>query len=205
MAHFLVIAALSLTERYKSSWDGVTMTRKLGEKLEKQMKNQDLSKFSFVFDAIDKLMMARRVLQWTFALAYYMRAGGPRSLFEYQQDLLSGSTEALQDIMDHNMDLEKLLSLRKDIINKTSSIDKFRIEMVNQVERGDFEDLLLSQADAVIDKWACSNWSADCTQRHRQAERLRLLLYVWKCVRADALLFICCCPCLSANPRTLRS
>lgn len=71
--------------------------------------------------------------------------------------MLCGSTESLQDIMDHNLELDKLLQLRKDIINKTASIDKFRMEMVAQVERGEFEDLLLAQADTVLgERWACT-------------------------------------------------
>lgn len=72
-------------KRYKSSWDAIGFTRKLGEKLEKSLRNTDLSKYSFIFEAIDKLIAARRVLQWTYALAYYFKAGGQKSLFEYQQ------------------------------------------------------------------------------------------------------------------------
>jgi len=53
------------------------------------------------------------------------------------------------------------LGLRKDIINKTSSIDKFRAEMVAQVERGEFDELLLSQADVGMDTWCCSNCVAE--------------------------------------------
>ena len=143
-------------KRYKSSQDAIGLTRKLGEKLDRSLKNQDVQKYAFVFDGIEKLIAARRVLQWTYALSYYFKSGGQKSLFEYQQEMLCGATESLQDIMDHNLDLDKLSSLRKDVINKTASIDKFRQEMVAQVERGDFEDLLLAHADAAIDKWACT-------------------------------------------------
>lgn len=150
-------------KRYKSSWDGVTLTRQLGDKLEKQLKNHDLAKFAFAFDAIDKLVAARRVLQWTYALAYYLRAGPQKQLFEYQQDLLVVATESLQDLMERHdrRDLDGLQALRKDIINKGASIDKFRNEMVNQLERGDFEDLLLSEADNVVEKWTCANCKTD--------------------------------------------
>jgi len=143
-------------QRYKSSQDAIGMTKKLGSKLEKSLRNQDLQRSSFIFDATEKLCAARRVLQWTFALAYYLKSGAQKLLFEYQQQLLVEATEALQDIME-NHSLEQLHDLRKDIINKTSSIDKFRQEMVAQVERGDFEDLLLSQADTAAEKWGCPN------------------------------------------------
>jgi hypothetical protein len=132
------------------------LTRKIGEKLEKNLRNADINKFSFIFEAIEKLVAARRVLQWTYALAYYFKSGGEKSLFEYQQGLLTQATESLQDIVDHQADsLEKLQSLRKDILNKSASIDKFRMEMVAQVERGDFEHLLLTEADGEQDRWAC--------------------------------------------------
>lgn len=48
--------------------------------------------------------------------------------------MLISNTEALQDIMESN-DGAKLLALRKDVINRTSSIDKFRAEMVQQVHK----------------------------------------------------------------------
>jgi hypothetical protein len=115
-----------------------------------------LCRYSFLLEAIDKLIAARRILQWTYSLAYYLRNGGQKHLFEYQQEMLAGNTEALQDVMERNS-LEQLLGLRKDIINKTSSMDKFRQEMVAQVERGEFDELLLSHADIGMDSWTCVN------------------------------------------------
>jgi hypothetical protein len=35
-------------KRYKSSWDAIALTKKLGEKLEKSLKNSDLQKYSFM-------------------------------------------------------------------------------------------------------------------------------------------------------------
>ena len=119
-----------------------------------------MCRYSFLLEAIDKLIAARRILQWTYSLAYYLRNGGVKHLFEYQQEMLAGNTEALQDVMENNS-LEKLLGLRKDIINKTSSMDKFRQEMVAQVERGEFDELLLSHADIGMDRWTCTNCKAD--------------------------------------------
>jgi hypothetical protein len=39
---------------------------------------------------------ARRVLEWSYCLAYYLKEGGKKTLFEYQQQMLVGNTEALQ-------------------------------------------------------------------------------------------------------------
>jgi len=143
-------------KRYKSSQDAIGLTRKIGDKLERALKHQEISKFSFIFDALGKLIAARQVLQWSYALAYYFKSGGEKSLFEYQQGLLTQATEELQDIVDHQCDsIDKLQQMRKDILNKSASIDKFRTEMVAQVERGEFEHLLLAEADAEQDRWAC--------------------------------------------------
>ena len=41
------------------------------------------------------------MLQWTHCIAFYLRAGGSKHLFEYQQEMLISNTEALQDIMEN--------------------------------------------------------------------------------------------------------
>jgi ariadne-1 len=147
-------------KRFKGSADAIKFTQKLGEKIEKNCRDEDLNKYSFLLEAVDKLIAARRILQWTYSLAYYLKNGGQKHLFEYQQEMLLNSTEALQDIMD-NGDMDRLMALKKDIINKTSSIDKFRQEMVAQVERGEFDELLLSHADIGMDSWTCVNCKQD--------------------------------------------
>ena len=147
-------------KRFKGSADAIKFTLKLGDKIEKSCRDEDLNKYSFLLEAVDKLIAARRILQWTYSLAYYLKNGGQKHLFEYQQEMLLNSTEALQDIMD-NADMDRLMALKKDIINKTSSIDKFRQEMVAQVERGEFDELLLSHADIGMETWACVNCKQD--------------------------------------------
>jgi len=78
--------------------------------------------------------------------------------------MLVGNTEELQHIMDETTDIDKLLSIamRDSIINKTRTMDKFRAEMVAQIERGDFEELLLNKADAGLgNQWTCIHCKAD--------------------------------------------
>jgi len=147
-------------KRFKGMADGIEMTKKLGTKLETAFKDDDIAKFGFLMDAVDKLIQARQILMWTYCMSFYMRAGGSKQLFEYQQDMLVGNTEALQDIMENNA-AEKLLDMRKEVLNRTSSIDKFRQEMVKQVERGDFEELLMSKEDAESESWGCSTCKKD--------------------------------------------
>jgi ariadne-1 len=143
-------------KRFKSSTDAIKFTNNIHQRIEKATQNLDIAKYSFLTEAVEKLIDARHVLQWTYSLAYYLKAGGKKALFEYQQEMLVGNTEALQDIMENN-DIDKLMVLRNDVINRTRTMDKFRAEMVAQVERGDFEELLMSKADAVLTggAWTC--------------------------------------------------
>ena len=95
-------------KRFKGSADAIKFTQKLGDKIERSMKDEDLNKYSFLLEAVDKLIAARRILQWTYSLAYYLKNGGQKHLFEYQQEMLVGSTEALQDIMDNQSGTHRL-------------------------------------------------------------------------------------------------
>jgi len=160
-------------KRFKCSADAIKFTVALREKLEKQINDQDFHKFAYVGETIDKLILARTVLQWTYSLSYYLKSGKDKHLFEYQQDLLNEATESLQDIID-NHDATYLLTHRKDIINKTSAMDKFRQEMVAQVERGDFEDLLLSTAESGGEEgnvWTCTNCKFDNKKKDQHCNK----------------------------------
>jgi len=55
-----------------------------------------------------------------------------------------------------NNTVEKLQDKRHEIIDRTSTMEKFRREMVAQVENGDFEGVLLSEADAATVMWGCT-------------------------------------------------
>jgi len=153
-------------KRFKGSTEAIKITQKMNETFEHAAAkhNIDLTKYAFVTEAIDKLIDARRVLSWTYAMAFYLKSGPKKILFEYQQEMLVGNTEALTHIMESNVDnFEKIMSLRSDIMNRTRTIDKFRAEMVAQVERGDFEELLLSKAEVTgnLSVWCCTVCKAD--------------------------------------------
>jgi len=117
------------------------------------MKDQDINKYAFLLEAVDKLIEARRVLQMVYILSYYMKAGLQKDLFEYQQQLLCGNTEMLQDIMENAKDL---LAKRREIQDLTALITKFRLEMIKLVEGEKFQEALLQEADTVMEMWACS-------------------------------------------------
>jgi len=113
-------------------------------------------------EAVEKLVEARRVLQWSYILSYYMKAGLQKDLFEYQQQMLCGKTETLQDIMEtFEKKVAELLGKKRDIQDLTAIISKFRMEMVKLVEGEKFQEALLQEADTVMEMWACSMCKID--------------------------------------------
>lgn len=149
-------------KRFKLSQDSIVITKKLLTTIEAAFAGDDLNKYGFIIEALEKLIAARRILQWTYPLSYHMKNSSTKHLFEYQQGILLNATEMLQDIMDSNSEaVDKLLSLRKEIVNKTASIEKFRCEMVQRVERGDFESELLNIVDLSMEKWGCSTCTTE--------------------------------------------
>eukprot|EP00823_Brevimastigomonas_motovehiculus_P006365 TRINITY_DN526_c0_g1_i1.p1 TRINITY_DN526_c0_g1~~TRINITY_DN526_c0_g1_i1.p1 ORF type:complete len:597 (-),score=160.21 TRINITY_DN526_c0_g1_i1:166-1956(-) len=151
-------------KRYKSAGDGIKFTKAIGQRVEEkaQKDNMENSKYSFLTEAVDKLVQARRSIQWMHALIYYMKECSNKQLFEYQQELLIGETEALQDILESKTELDDLFGLRNDIVTRTRSMDKFRAEMIKIVEGGDLEDVILQEADlSNLTVWTCTNCRAD--------------------------------------------
>jgi len=148
-------------KHFKSCIEGIKLTQLIIDRIEKGMQNnEDIARYMFLNEAVEKLKEARAVLQWTYALAYYLKTDKQKNLFEYQQEMLVGNTEALQDLME-NDDVKSLMNKRNEIVNRTRTIDKFRVEMCKQVERGDFEELLLSKADIGSAMWTCPHCKSD--------------------------------------------
>jgi len=152
-------------KRYKSAIESIKFTNAIHQRIEKATASLDIPKYAYLTEAVDKLIEARRVLQWTYCMAYFLREGNKKSLFEYQQTMLVGNTEALTGLIE-GTDMDKLMSLemRNDIVNKSRTMEKFRSEMVGQVERGEFEELLLSTADTSAAMWTCASCKADNTK-----------------------------------------
>lgn len=142
-------------KRYKSMLQGIKFTQKLRVKIEAQMTNYEISRYGFLVGAINKLIASRRVLQFTYVLAYYIRSGPDKNLFEYQQQQLTEATETLQDIVETRPGDELLVS-KPTIVNRTSALDRFRSEMVKRVESGEFDHALLVEADIDMEIWGCS-------------------------------------------------
>lgn len=148
-------------KRFKSSLESINFTKQKLMHIDQDMKDDELVACAFLIDSLHKIIEARHVLQWSYSLAYYLSNGRHKDLFEYQQEMLVGRTEALQDMIENNH-TRKLVNEMKDlVINGTSSMNKFRNEMVQLVLKGDLEQNLLSQADEVTAKWGCSVCKAE--------------------------------------------
>jgi len=149
-------------KRYKSMTLGVSLTLKLRGKIEADMAQGGvpLSEYSFILAALDALVDSRRVLQFTNVLAYYIRSGSLKTLFEYQQQQLTESTEMLQDLVETKTGAE-LLEIKSIVINRLAALARFRGEMEKRVEAGEFDNALLGEADGETDIWGCGACGSD--------------------------------------------
>lgn len=143
-------------KRYKSSGEAIKHTLKVKRDIEK---SNNLTYQAYMLDAVAKLISSRELLQWTYVMGYYMKAGNAKNLFEFQQEMLIEKTECLQEIVDTN-EASEYTNKRKSIIDLTSSIDKFRRDIIAKAESGAYEADLLSAADASSDAWGCSHCSS---------------------------------------------
>jgi ariadne-1 len=145
-------------KRFKDMDTGIALTKRLKKNIEKTCESLDPNKYGFLLDGVDKLIFARRVMQNTYLLAYFLQKGKTKNLFEHQQGMLIQNCESLQDIME-NTKLDKLLDSRIAVISKTGAIDKYAKELSKVVDDVGFVDALGNEADAAMDGWACSTCS----------------------------------------------
>jgi hypothetical protein len=129
-------------------------------------------RFHFIFFALNELILARRVLQYSFIVAYYLKTTSSslsdtgkqtksqKQLFEMQLKYLVEPTEKLQSYMDAiTDDLTYVFYHRRIILQLVSVLEQLRKFLLSHVE-GDkaFEEALLYEPDTdmVHDIWRCS-------------------------------------------------
>jgi len=152
-------------KRFKSHMDAIRFTKDIHDRIENISSKMELD-FSFLSETIDKLIEARRVLQWGYVVSYYLKDGNKKNLFEHQQGMLVDATESLQDVME-NKSVEWLIQQRNDLVNRTSAMDRLRVDIVSRLDHTDeFDDWLLCKADASLSMWTCSHCKTDNRKEH---------------------------------------
>jgi len=110
-------------------------TRKLAEKKMDKLQNisgSGLQGVQFLLQAVNSVIENRRLLQWTYAIAFYLKDGTEdKALFELHQQRLETFTEQLSQMTEQK--LEKLMTpeIRTDMINLTRVVEKYRTNIVD--------------------------------------------------------------------------
>jgi hypothetical protein len=104
-----------------------------------------LHDFQFITDAAHEIIMTKRVLQWSYALAYYLANDTtPKDLYETQQGLLERFSDELHEKFEKRVDsadrVYELLDIavRQDLLNLTSTVKKYRENFSEATETADF-------------------------------------------------------------------
>jgi hypothetical protein len=82
---------------------GVLLCRKLVKKIEDEEKKGRVGPAFWLQDIVKRLEEAHRILQWTFCLTYYMKAGKAKNAFEEQQAMLSKKTDEFHSVWQCDM------------------------------------------------------------------------------------------------------
>jgi len=124
----------------------------------KLMMKDSSEKYKFVNDALSHVVQCRKILQWTYALAYFLKQSGGKVLFEMQQQMLNNFTEELQEILENEKNPETFLAndFRHKIISKSNLIADYAEKTIKSIEDGDLVSLLMYEADSFTSGWTCT-------------------------------------------------
>ncbi|KAI9059786.1 hypothetical protein FKP32DRAFT_1633968 [Trametes sanguinea] len=91
---------------------------------EKMVEWQETSKMSwiestFMRDAVDELTRCRRTLKWSYAMAYFLKAGNHKQIFEDIQADLEKAVEDLSQLLEDPVEAESVKSIRQRMLDKT--------------------------------------------------------------------------------------
>merc|ERR1712218_163092 len=80
----------------------------------------NMSKVSFLLDAIELVIECRRVLKWTYVCGFAMTSESERRLFEYKQSDLEEYTEKLNQLAEGS--LAELQKNKSNVLNWTTAL-----------------------------------------------------------------------------------
>lgn len=114
---------------------------------------------SYLCDIFDIIIKSRTVLKWSYVISYYMKSSKEKGLFEFQQGMLDNLVEQLHDLIE-NQDLK---TNKYVIVSMSKSLENFRNELSNTIDNGNFDFLILEEADEHTDNWSCVSCSCNNT------------------------------------------
>lgn len=116
--------------------------------------NSTLNVYTFIIKAIEKLIEVFKILKWIYCMTYYMKDGPQKKLFEYQQLMLIDHVHKL-DAYISNVESSPT-KFNNEITLLTHTIDTFIQRILKDIENGDFEYVLLNEADEYTNMWGCT-------------------------------------------------
>ncbi|CDO71887.1 hypothetical protein BN946_scf184940.g34 [Trametes cinnabarina] len=74
---------------------------------------------TFMRDAVDELTRCRRTLKWSYTMAYFLKAGNQKQIFEDIQADLEKAVEDLSQLLEEPVESGSVKSLRQRMVDKT--------------------------------------------------------------------------------------
>jgi hypothetical protein len=142
-------------EKYNGHKKSVEQNRALIKKIESCAVPASSTKF--LVDSVEILAAGHRLLQWSYCLSYFLKETPEKKLFLFQQDQLETLCHELQ-VFITGKNVEQLCddSPRQLILSKAGAVNRLRISTLEQLEQGKLIDVLMNEADASNEQWACA-------------------------------------------------
>jgi ariadne-1 len=99
--------------RYQNHEEAQSFAKTKRDKLKAQLQEEKDDfmemKLKLLIPALDQIVESRRVLKYTYVVAFYMEDSDPRNknLFEHLQEMLEKNTEYLQELVEGDEDIEQ--------------------------------------------------------------------------------------------------
>jgi len=102
----------------------------------RELRGGGFNDVSFLEFAVKTVIECRRVLQWTYAMGYYLPEGQEKNLFEHLQEMLEKNCEHLHGLSEKPLADLKSNKMRADVNNYTRVTRKFLNNLIHGIEQG---------------------------------------------------------------------
>ncbi len=159
LARMSVSAAETIMQTYHSKMQSQEGSRDTSAPLRGQAALVAVTeRLAFLPAVVEKIILARHVLQWSYVTGFYMKSTDSKRLFEMQQDLLVNTVEELQtNVDDGTRDMALLLADRKKILDAVAAMEGLRSFLVRHISGGGADGMLLYESDKGVTArtWVC--------------------------------------------------